>query len=119
MQELGSKKVTHTHGPMDKFASSINPEICLSARMTQRQQNFSETLFKERTQIVCGYCARWVYEIGTPFNVIDHDTFKLFVEAVGQFGPGFKPLSQYQLRELLLKEKVDRMKELLKKHEEE
>ena len=39
----------------------------------------------------------------------------LFVEAVGQFGPRFKPPSQYQLREPLLKEEVNRMKELLKK----
>ena len=41
------------------------------------------------------------------------------MEAVGQFGPGFKLPTQYQLRELLLKVKVERTKQLLKKHEEE
>ena len=119
LEELGSKKPPRTLGPIDKFASSISPEICLSSRMTQRQQNISEALFKERTHTVQGYCARWVYEAGIPFNAIDHDSFKLFIEAVGQFGPRFKAPSQYQLREPLLKEEVDRMKELLKKHEEE
>ncbi|XP_052207042.1 uncharacterized protein LOC127811330 [Diospyros lotus] len=87
--------------------------------MSQRQQTISEALFKERTQSVREYCARWVYEAGIPFNAIDNDSFKLFVEAVGQFGPGFKPPSQYQLKELLLKGEVDKIKELLKKHEEE
>ncbi|KZV45053.1 hypothetical protein F511_10370 [Dorcoceras hygrometricum] len=41
------------------------------------------------------------------------------MEAVGQFGPGFKPPTQYQLREPLLKAEVERTKQLLKKHEEE
>ncbi|KAL5774763.1 hypothetical protein ACOSP7_012320 [Xanthoceras sorbifolium] len=41
------------------------------------------------------------------------------MEAVGQFGPGYKPPSQYELREPLLKEEVQRTKELLKKQEED
>ena len=52
-----------------------------------------------------------MYEAGIPFNAIDHDSFKLFVEAIGQFGPGFKPPSKYQLREPLLKGEVDIIKE--------
>ena len=60
-----------------------------------------------------------MYKAGIPFNTIDYDNFKLFVEAVGQFGSGFKPPSRYQLKELLLKGEVDKTKELLKKHEEE
>ncbi|XP_052176485.1 uncharacterized protein LOC127790825 [Diospyros lotus] len=119
LQELGSNNPPRTLGPMDKFASSINPEAGSSVKMTQRQQNINEALFKERTQTVREYCARWVYEHDIPFNAIDNDSFKLFVEAVGQFGLGFNPPSQYQLRETLLKGEVDRMKGLLKKHEEE
>ena len=95
LEELGSKKAPRTLGPIDKFASSISLEICLSSKMTQEQQNISEALFKERTHTVQGYCARWVYEAGIPFNAIDHDSFKLFIEAVGQFGPRFKLPSQY------------------------
>ncbi|XP_052177734.1 uncharacterized protein LOC127791759 [Diospyros lotus] len=86
LKELGSKKTPHTLGPMDKFATSISPETYL----TKRQQNINEALFKERTQTVREYCVRWVYEASIPFNAINHDSFKLFVEAVGQFGPSFK-----------------------------
>jgi hypothetical protein len=60
-----------------------------------------------------------VYETVIPFNAIDNDSFKWFVEAVGQFGPGYQPPTQYQLREPLLKEEVERTKTLLKKQEEE
>ncbi|KAL5793401.1 hypothetical protein ACOSP7_001995 [Xanthoceras sorbifolium] len=41
------------------------------------------------------------------------------MEAVGQFGPGYKPPSQYQLREPLLREEVQRTKDVLKKQEAE
>ncbi|KAL5829116.1 hypothetical protein ACOSQ3_018584 [Xanthoceras sorbifolium] len=41
------------------------------------------------------------------------------MEAVGQFGPAYKPPTQYELREPLLKEEVQRTKELLKKQEED
>jgi hypothetical protein len=60
-----------------------------------------------------------VYEAGIPFHAIDNDSFKRFVEAVGQFGPGYRPPSQYLLREPLLKEEVERTKKSLKKQEEE
>lgn len=35
------------------------------------------------------------------------------MEAVGQFGPGFKPPTQYQLREPLLKSEVERTKTII------
>ena len=63
--------------------------------------------------------ARWIYEAGIPFNSIDNDSFKNFVEALGHYGPGYTPPSQYQLREPLLKGEVQRTKETLKKQEEE
>ena len=54
-----------------------------------------------------------------PFHAIDNDGFKKFVEAVRQFGPGYRPPTRYQLREPLLKEEVERTKRLLKNQEEE
>ncbi|KAB2608821.1 hypothetical protein D8674_011989 [Pyrus ussuriensis x Pyrus communis] len=59
---------------------------------------------QERTHQVDQYLARRVYEAGIPFHAIDNDSFKHFVEVVGQFGPGYQPPSQYDLREPLLKE---------------
>ncbi|GJT07184.1 putative transcription factor/ chromatin remodeling BED-type(Zn) family protein [Tanacetum coccineum] len=81
--------------------------------------NLVDALDKERTYCIHQYCARWIYESGIPFHSIDNDGFKKFVEAVGQYGRGYRPLSQYQLRKPLLKEEVERTKGLLKKQEEE
>ncbi|GAB2279862.1 hypothetical protein Dimus_039388 [Dionaea muscipula] len=117
LEIVGSKKRPHFLGPMDKFTSTINPKIPDPTKMKQRV--LSDSLFKERTHIVHQYVARWVYESGIPFHVEDNDSFKKLCEAVGQFGSGYQPPSQYLLREPLLKEEVDRTKKSLKNQEEE
>ncbi|CAN1801257.1 hypothetical protein LINPERHAP1_LOCUS22889 [Linum perenne] len=57
--------------------------------------------------------------IAIPFNAIDNDEFKQMVEAIGIYGPGLKPPSQYDLRESLLKSEYARTKSLLKERDEE
>nr|XP_011468457.1 PREDICTED: uncharacterized protein LOC101302773 [Fragaria vesca subsp. vesca] len=106
-------------GPMDRYASAIDPDSSLDGSKKMKQQNINDSLFKERTHNVHQYLARWVYEAGLHFHAIENDSFKRFVEAVGQFGPSYKPPTQYQLREPLLKEEVERTKGLLKRQEEE
>lgn len=73
---------THSLDPMDQFARSISPSE------NRRQLKAKESSFKRRTNEVHTYLARWVYELGIPFNSINNDAFCQFVEAVGQFGPG-------------------------------
>lgn len=63
--------------------------------------------------------ARWVYESAIPFNVVNNDAFQQLLEAVGQFGPGYIPPTQYQLREPLLKQAVETTKETVKEQEAE
>ncbi|CAI0458872.1 unnamed protein product [Linum tenue] len=53
------------------------------------------------------------------FNSIENDEFKQMVEAIGQFGPGLKPPTQYELREPLLKAEYARTKSLLSDREVE
>ena len=103
-------------GPMDQFARAIDPDASL--RKT-RQQNINDALFKNRTNEVHTYLAKWVYGAGIPFNAIINDDFQRFCEAVGLFGPGYMPPSQHQLREPLLKKEVERTKRSLKKQEDE
>ena len=64
------------------------------------------------------YIARWVYTHGIPFNAVDNDEFIEMVEAIGCFGPGFRPPSQHDLREKLLVEEHARMKSMLQEREE-
>ena len=52
-------------GPMDQFARAIDPDASL--RKT-RQQNINDALFKNRTNEVHTYLAKWVYGAGIPFN---------------------------------------------------
>lgn len=116
IEEMRSKKIPRTLGPIDRFAAAIDPE---SRPLLTRQQNISDAIWKEKTHKVQTYMARWVYAAGLPFSVTESDEFKMMVEAIGQFGPGVTPPSQYQLRERLLKEEVERIDGLLKPREEE
>ncbi|XP_022865631.1 uncharacterized protein LOC111385474, partial [Olea europaea var. sylvestris] len=118
--ERGTRKRPINVGPMDQFARSINVnDTSMSANKKLRQQNMNDAIAKKRLLEVRRYLARWVYEARIPFHAIDNDSFKLFVEALGQYGPGYIPPSQYQLREPLLNGEVERTKENLKKQEEE
>jgi hypothetical protein len=109
VEVLGSRKRPHYLGPMDRYARAINPDLSASKKM--RQQNMNDALWKERTHDVNRYLAQWMYEAGISFHAIDNDSFKRFVKAVGIFGKGYQPPSQYQLREPLLKEEVERTKQ--------
>ena len=117
IEGLGRMKGPNFLGPMDKFAKSI--DSCSIGGRSLRQQNINESLFKERTSTVQEYVAQWVYEAGISFNAIDNDSFKRMVQAVGVFGPGFKPPSPWQLRETLLKKMVEKTHVAIKNHEEE
>jgi len=108
---------TQKLGPMDRWTRPINPKA--TKEEAKRQQSLNEALWKEMTHQVHQYIARWVYTHGIPFNAVDNDEFKEMVEAIGCFGPGLRPPSQYDLREKLLKEEHARMKTLLLDREEE
>ncbi|CAN6936799.1 unnamed protein product [Brassica oleracea] len=116
-KQIGTLKSPHFQGPIDHFATSINPEASLAAQ--KRQQSIHDAISKEKTHDVRQYCARWIFQSNIAFNAIDNDSFRLFCEALGQFGPGWIPPSQYQLREPLLNEERQRTKEMLKSLEEE
>ncbi|CAH9127662.1 unnamed protein product [Cuscuta epithymum] len=114
------KRPFATIGPMDEFLRPINvTDESVSASKKMKQQNMHDAINKKRELEVHQYLSRWVYEAGIPFNAVDNDSFKMFVEALGRYGPGYTPPSQYQLRETLLKGEVERKKEILKKQEEE
>ncbi|XP_010445192.1 PREDICTED: uncharacterized protein LOC104727821 [Camelina sativa] len=119
VEGMGANKSARMLGPIDRFTSSINPETPKGPILTQQQQHIKNVIAKDRLHVVHQYVARWVYSHGIPFNAIANDDFKRMLEAAGQFGPGVTPPSQYQLREPLLKEEVDRVKGLMKEQEDE
>jgi len=112
----GSAASSQKLGPMDRWARLIDPKA--TREEAKRQQNINEALWKERTHQVQQYVARWIYNHGIAFNAIDNNEFIEMVEAIGCFGPGFRPPSQHDLREKLLVEEHARMKSLLQEREE-
>lgn len=63
------------------------------SRVKRVDNRLNDDLFKQKTNEVHAYLARWVYGSGIPFNAINNDGFQRFCEAVGQFGPGYVPTS--------------------------
>ncbi|XP_010461197.1 PREDICTED: uncharacterized protein LOC104741953 [Camelina sativa] len=94
-------------GPMDKF---VTPEDSLGGETGQEIGN---------DLVVHQYCARWIYDSGIAFNVVESDSFRLFCEALGRFGTGWVPPSQCELRGTLLKEEEEVITEKLKSVEVE
>ncbi|TXG56893.1 hypothetical protein EZV62_018206 [Acer yangbiense] len=90
---LGLRKTPMILGPMDIFDNLINPDSSVFGK-TMKQQSLNDTNLKERTHVIERYVAKWVYQVGIPFNAIDNDCFLQMVEAIGRFGLSFKPQSQ-------------------------
>ncbi|GKF80658.1 hypothetical protein Tco_0239260, partial [Tanacetum coccineum] len=65
------------------------------------------------------YIARFFYQAGIPFNAARLDSFKVAIEAIGQYGPGLKPPSYHELRVPLLQKEIDYTNGLLQNHKEE
>ncbi|CAA0816157.1 hAT transposon superfamily protein [Striga hermonthica] len=118
-QQCEKAKESHSLGPMDRFATTINPEASLNVAKTMREQNINDAIWKERSNLVKDYFVDWAYEAGISFNATELDSFRLFSEALGQFGPRWKPPSSYEMREPLLKKAVERTKLKVKPHEDE
>ncbi|XP_075495987.1 uncharacterized protein LOC142533194 [Primulina tabacum] len=60
--------------------------------------------------------ARWMYDAGIPFNAVNYDSFKPFIEAVGQFGCGMKPPTYHEVRVTCLKKELEHTKLILKEY---
>ncbi|KAE8703419.1 hypothetical protein F3Y22_tig00110469pilonHSYRG00008 [Hibiscus syriacus] len=120
--EGGSKvpplKKPKQKGPMDKFFAK-KPEDILKGRKGGKQQTINEVCRKDLKDKACKEIARWFYDAGLPFNTASYDSFHIAMEAVAQFGPGFKPPSMHELRVPLLKNEVESTQNELKDYKKE
>jgi hypothetical protein len=73
---------------------------------------------KEEREAVCMEIAKFFYECGIPFNAANSRQFEVAVEAIAQYGTGFKPPSFHELREPLLVKAVKEIDGEKKKHED-
>ncbi|KAL2342207.1 hypothetical protein Fmac_010147 [Flemingia macrophylla] len=84
-----------------------------------RQTSLNDACHKEVRARVIQYIARFFYRNGIAFNVAKSKSFKMMVEAIGNYGPHLKPPSYHELRVPLLKKELEYTHDLLKGHEEE
>lgn len=73
---------------------------------------------KARARVV-QYVVRFLVTNGIPFNVVRSESFKLMIEAIGNYGPYLKVPSCHVFRGPVLKKELEYIKGLLKSHEEE
>ena len=115
----GSVKGPTQKGPFDIFFK--DPEVnVLKSKGKGKQTRLGENDFakKELRARVCRSFARWMYDADIPFNAVTYDSFKVFIETVGQYGLGVKPPSYHEVRVPLLKQEVEATRAMMKDHEE-
>lgn len=62
---------------------------------------------KELRNHACKSISRWFYDASISFNAISYDSFQVILELIGQYSPGLKGLSPYEIRVLLLSQEVE------------
>ncbi|MGV7994869.1 hypothetical protein PJP12_29815, partial [Mycobacterium kansasii] len=63
-------------------------------------QTTLENRYKQKDRkITIQYIAKWFYQTGITFNVVKSRSFKVMVEAIGQFEHGLKPPPYHEMRE--------------------
>ena len=62
----------------------------------------TKKLGRELANNIC----RFLYNNGISFNVVKSKSFKVMLEAVGQYGPHLKPPSYHEVRVPFLKKEV-------------
>ncbi|KAL4331653.1 hypothetical protein AHAS_Ahas13G0521600 [Arachis hypogaea] len=84
-----------------------------------RQQNIKEACNKEAVRKVHRYIVQWFYQVGIPLNPMKLKSFQDILWAVGNFGSNLPVFSYHVLRIVLLNEKLEYIKRLLKGHKEQ
>ncbi|RVW82349.1 hypothetical protein CK203_045084 [Vitis vinifera] len=92
-------------GPMDKFTTSQPRQSTLNSKWKQEER-------KE----VCRKIGRFMYSKGLPFNTVNDPYWFPMIDAVANFGPGFKPPSMHELRTWILKEEVNDLSIIMEDH---
>ncbi|XP_024990652.1 uncharacterized protein LOC112524943 [Cynara cardunculus var. scolymus] len=119
--KVPTRKRPRQKGPLDRFFTP-NFEDVIKGKKDGKggiQQTINAVVRKELRDKACTQIARWFYDADIPFNAATYDSFSVMIEAIGQFGPGMKPPSMYELRVLLLNQEVKTVEEEVKEHKKE
>lgn len=102
--------------PLDRYVNTPPPDVLLGRK--ERKWIFG-ACDNEAREKVCRGIARWFYDAGVPFNGVSYESFGEMVELIGQYGPGLKPPTMYELRVPFLRKEVDDTHSQLAEHKKE
>ncbi|KAL4182995.1 hypothetical protein AMTRI_Chr11g152980 [Amborella trichopoda] len=115
---FGSKKA-RTRKPIDSFFTPSPETVIEKGKGKEKKQVTIENRFKKENRArVIQYIARWFYHDSISFNPASLNSFHTMLEAIGQFGPGLKTLTPYEIGDPLLNKEVEYTNEYLKTHQE-
>jgi hypothetical protein len=72
---------------------------------------------KEERDEVNMHVANFFYECRIPLNAINSRNLEIMCEAIGQYGPGYRPPSYHEVRVPLLGKVVEQINKIKEKHE--
>ena len=90
---------------MDKFTTSQPRQTTLNSKWKQEER-------KE----VCRKICTFMYSKGLSFNTVNDPYRFPMIDAIANFGPGFKPPSMHELRTWILKEEVNDLSIITEDH---
>ncbi|XP_024632201.1 uncharacterized protein [Medicago truncatula] len=114
MGSIPAAKKGNTKGPLDiEFYQNL--EVTLGKRKQTNMKDFDKKARETANQ----YIARFFYLNGIAFNVAKSKSFKLMVEAIGQYGPKLKPPSCHELRNPCLNKELENTYKMLETNKAE
>ncbi|XP_042509285.1 uncharacterized protein LOC122084935 [Macadamia integrifolia] len=107
-------------GPIDSYLRRTPEEIVGERRskgstQTTIQSSLRSNADRKKTN---AYVAKWFYEACIPFNTVKLRSFEEMVEAIAQFGSGYKPPSYHELRVPLLQDEKAQIDCIKQKYED-
>ncbi|KAL0399788.1 UNVERIFIED_CONTAM: hypothetical protein Sradi_2322100 [Sesamum radiatum] len=113
---MASKKQTQLD-PINLYFTKESNEA-MQQRNGKEAKVIDEAKKKLRENAVQKIC-RWMYDAGLPFNAVNYKSLGPAIEAIGQYGPGMKPPSFYEVRVKYLKKALEHTNNILKAWEED
>ncbi|GJR54401.1 argonaute 5-like protein [Tanacetum coccineum] len=118
VEKLHPRKRSKQKGPIDMYYTR-NLEKEIKIKEKGKQQTINEVCRKELGDKACKEISRWFYDTYISFNAATYDSFKIMIEAIGQFGLVLKPPSMYELRVPLLNKEVGIVDKKMIEHKNE
>ncbi|GJS19445.1 3-hydroxyisobutyryl-CoA hydrolase 1-like protein [Tanacetum coccineum] len=119
-QAQPSKKKKGVKGHMDMFFTP-SPEQVVKNRKDgkMKQSTINKICKKDLRDKACKELVNWFYDVGLPFNAVNHDSFRIAMEAVTQHGTSFKPPSYHKVRVPYLAKAIKSTDEMVQQMVEE